>query len=136
MKEISRIGAYGITLFNKNVLLVRQMKGPLKDLLDLPGGGLEEGETPAVALKREFFEEVAGHFDHFTHIETLFHTHYHPTMIYHLEAHIFIVTGFAHHLNAKDNGELPFHWYPIEQLSQLPLTPIAEKSLKIVQSRI
>ncbi len=131
MKEVSRVGAYGIALFDRHILLIKQVKGPLKDLLDLPGGGLEEGETPAAALKREFSEEVAGQFDYFRHVQTLYHTHYHPTMIYHLEAHIFVVTGFAHLLAAKANGELPFQWYPFSQLSSLQLTPVTQKALQL-----
>jgi len=131
MKEVSRVGAYGITCFENQILLVKQIKGPLKDLLDLPGGGLEDGEGPADALKREFSEEVVGHFDHFTHTETLFHTHHHPEMIYHLEAHIFVILGFAHFLKKNAIGELPFNWYPIERLPHLPLTPVTKKALRL-----
>ena len=43
----------------KNVLLVQQYRpGPEKVLLELPGGGIEAGETPAQAAARELLEET------------------------------------------------------------------------------
>jgi len=42
-----------------DVVLVRQYRHPLRDyLLELPAGGLEAGEDPADAAKRELREEV------------------------------------------------------------------------------
>jgi len=42
-----------------NVLLVRQFRHPVnKTLLELPAGGIEEGETPEDAVRRELQEEI------------------------------------------------------------------------------
>ena len=57
--EISRFGAYGILLRDSAILLTRKKSGPYKGLWDLPGGGIEFGETPEEALKRELLEESA-----------------------------------------------------------------------------
>lgn len=53
------IGCYGIVYNNQNqVLLVRKAKGAYKGKLDLPGGGIEYGETVDETITREFQEEV------------------------------------------------------------------------------
>lgn len=52
------IGAYGICIVKDHVLLIRKARGPYTGLLDLPGGGIEFGEEPEAALRREFVEET------------------------------------------------------------------------------
>ena len=47
---LSRFGAYGILLGDSAILLTRKKSGPYKGLWDLPGGGIEFGETPEEAL--------------------------------------------------------------------------------------
>ena len=44
---------------NGDILLVRQFRKPIeKDLLEIPAGGIEPGEDPAAAVKRELQEEI------------------------------------------------------------------------------
>ena len=44
---------------NDNVLLVNQFRKPLeKKLLEIPAGGIEPGETPVIAVRRELQEET------------------------------------------------------------------------------
>ena len=52
------MGAYGICIADDKILLVRKARGPYTGLLDLPGGGIEFGEEPETALRREFLEET------------------------------------------------------------------------------
>jgi len=52
-----RLSAYGIAIKDNKVLLI---KSKFSHLLELPGGGLEDGEDILVGLKREFLEET-GH---------------------------------------------------------------------------
>lgn len=59
MEQISRFGAYGILLKDSKILLTRKKEGPYQGLWDLPGGGIEFGETPEETLKRELLEEVS-----------------------------------------------------------------------------
>ncbi|MEN8699742.1 NUDIX hydrolase [Bacillus infantis] len=51
-------GVYGL-FFEKNRLLVINKKGgPYTNRYDLPGGSLEDSESLAIALRREFLEET------------------------------------------------------------------------------
>ena len=44
---------------NKEVIIAKQFRpGPEKGLLELPGGGVDEGETPEVCAQRELLEET------------------------------------------------------------------------------
>jgi ADP-ribose pyrophosphatase len=57
-KEPKVVTILGLTE-EKMVILVRQFRpGPEKVLLELPGGGLENGELPEEAARREFLEET------------------------------------------------------------------------------
>lgn len=54
IEEMSfRVSVYGATISNDKVLLVPQWDG-----YDIPGGGIELGETTEEALVREVFEET------------------------------------------------------------------------------
>lgn len=57
--KVSRYGAHGILCQDNQILLTLKASGPYKGLWGLPGGGIEFGESPEEALKREFLEEVA-----------------------------------------------------------------------------
>ena len=63
------IGAFGIIKVCSKIVLVRHAYGEQK--LSLPGGGLETGETPDIAVQRESFEET-GLCVSFEHIGTFF----------------------------------------------------------------
>jgi len=54
-----RVGAYGILPLGRDLLLTCQFD-PDPDL-QLPGGGIDPGESPIAALHREVFEETGWH---------------------------------------------------------------------------
>ena len=58
MKKIKHIGSYGLIVNDNKILLIKKHGGPYDGKLDLPGGTIEYGETPKVALFRELEEEV------------------------------------------------------------------------------
>ena len=53
-----RVSVVGLFIDNNEVLLLHQMTPPETDCWDLPGGGLEPGETLFAGLKREIQEET------------------------------------------------------------------------------
>lgn len=72
-QNITRIGVYGVIMSNDNkqMLLIRQYRGPYAGKFDFPGGGIEFGESPEEALRRELIEEVAMECDSLQLIENL-----------------------------------------------------------------
>jgi ADP-ribose pyrophosphatase YjhB (NUDIX family) len=58
MKEVFRLGSYGIIKNDSKILLTLKKSGPYEGLWGLPGGGIEFNETPEEALKRELIEET------------------------------------------------------------------------------
>lgn len=57
-KKHKHLGAYGLVIQGGKILLIKKKTGPYDGKLDLPGGTIEFGETPEVALKRELMEET------------------------------------------------------------------------------
>jgi ADP-ribose pyrophosphatase YjhB (NUDIX family) len=53
-----RVSVVGLFIDNHKVLLLHQITPPEPDCWDLPGGGLESGETLFAGLKREIQEET------------------------------------------------------------------------------
>lgn len=53
---LPRAGAYGILFHDGRIACARVGYGPYT--YDLPGGGIDPGETPDMAVEREFQEEV------------------------------------------------------------------------------
>ncbi|PPF69740.1 DNA mismatch repair protein MutT [Rathayibacter tritici] len=52
-----RVAAYGVIIDGERMLLAHWSQGPWS-AWTLPGGGIEEGESPADAAIREIFEET------------------------------------------------------------------------------
>ncbi|WP_061809431.1 NUDIX hydrolase [Rossellomorea vietnamensis] len=51
-------GVYGIYIEDGKLLVIHKGAGPYINRFDLPGGSLEEGESLAEAMRREFIEET------------------------------------------------------------------------------
>lgn len=58
-RKKTRVGAYAWVENEGKVLLVKQALGPNKGKWGLPGGGIDFGESPLAALKRELMEECS-----------------------------------------------------------------------------
>ncbi len=58
MKQHKHIGVYALAIKDYSVLLIKKARGPYTGKWDLPGGGIEFGESPEETLKREVMEET------------------------------------------------------------------------------
>src|SRR5688572_22621722 len=57
--RLQRVAAYGLVVRGEQVLLVRNSpRGPYPGGWSLPGGGIDHGESPRLALERELVEET------------------------------------------------------------------------------
>ena len=127
LKQISRYGAYGVYIKNSQIYLTQKKSGPYIGLWDLPGGGIEFGESPEETLKREFLEEAAlkiGKFEFF-HLNTSNREYdkdgekvqfHHIGMIYKV-----IDAVSVEGLIPDEEGR----WFVIDTLQQEKLTPFA-----------
>ncbi|MFZ3231981.1 MAG: NUDIX domain-containing protein [Patescibacteria group bacterium] len=68
-----RPGAYAIvSMDDGRIVLVRKTRGPLTGKFDLPGGGIDHGESHVEAVVRELREEL-GLFVHTAKLFDVFH---------------------------------------------------------------
>lgn len=132
--QITRIGVYGVANNGEKILTIRQKRGPYREKFDFPGGGVEFGETPEEALRREFKEEVGMEFDHFrllTNITATFdvpktntnepYTFFHIGLIYE-------VTG----LKKVCEGEFEENWIHPSSVKEEDVSKLLWKFLKII----
>ena len=53
-----KLGVYGISIVDGRVLVIKKARGPYRGQYDLPGGGIEFGESIREGLSRELEEEA------------------------------------------------------------------------------
>ena len=58
MRKHKHIGSYGLIIKDDMIVLIKKKRGPYTGKLDLPGGGIEHGETSFECLIREIKEET------------------------------------------------------------------------------
>ena len=125
-RTVSRTGVYGIALQNRKILLVKQQRGPHAGRFDLPGGGIEAGETIECALQREFREEVAMCFDSMQILENLtaitkgLNNNGDPYFLHQIGL-IYRVEGLTELQN--QTPEMEYFWITPEQLSEIDSSP-------------
>ena len=117
---ISRVGVYGVARRGSEILLVVQEKGPYVGRFDLPGGGIEFGETIEQALHREFLEEVGMDFDSMEPLKNLTALVDIPGGLFHQIGLIYSVTGLR---TVKEQRELKYKWVDLQSLQQEDVSP-------------
>lgn len=129
---IFRAGVYGIIARDDLLLVVRKTRGPHRGRWDLPGGGMEFGETPAETLCREVQEETGivplswSLFDNFTSAGE--YNVYNSMVPFHQVGMLYEVTEYDDSqwnsmINEEDvDGSV---WVPVTE--DIPLTPFAKR---------
>lgn len=132
LRKVTRIGVYGIALKNQSILLIDKKSGCYKGLLDLPGGGIEFGESPEETLRREFIEEVGMKFQKMELISNLAHN---GDFLDVTDPFRFHQLGLLY--NVYDFQEIEgaiceeiFSWYTLPELKLEKLTPFAKAVVK------
>ena len=139
MKIITKkhIGVYGIIIKNNNVALIKKAIGGYKGKLDLPGGGMEHGESAIETLKRELMEEagVLVKRAHLLDVVTYtFKWQMEEDVIENLH-HIgilYVIDEFENELKSEPDNidSLGCSWYQIDKLNQNEITPFAKLALE------
>lgn len=127
-RNISRIGVYGVVRDGHKMLLVLQATGTYANRFDLPGGGIEFGETIEQALHREFLEEVSMDFDSMKPMENLTtkvevpSKEGWPSYTFHQIGLIYSVNGLRG-CETKQKGSLKHDWVDIRTLQKDAVSP-------------
>jgi len=119
-----RASVYGVLIDNQRVLLVPQWDG-----YDIPGGGIEVGETTYSALKREMFEEtgldVAPNLSQILHVTEDFFIHptdgkyYHYLLLYYPCSLIGGTISDAGFQADEQEYARPAEWIPVSDVDKL-----------------
>ena len=131
LRRITRVGVYGVIMEADQILLITKRAGCDRGLFDLPGGGMEFGETHEEALRREFAEEVAMEFSSWRLFDAVTHTREvrdgQEHFLFYQLAHLYIVDGWKNmpHVTAEEE----FGWHPLHSLRKEQLTPLARTIL-------
>lgn len=130
--QISRFGAYGVFVQDSKILLTLKKSGPYKGLWDLPGGGIEFGESPEEALKREFLEEVALEVTRFEffHVATSncdYHKQDQCCHFHHIGMLYRVLEAFTIEDRVPDEEG---RWITINDINQQELTPFASYAVQ------
>ena len=132
MQELSRYGSYGVIHSQDKLLLVFKKSGPYQKLWDLPGGGIEFGETPEIALRREVKEEAALGISQMNLLQVSSHTgkYLRGVELYRFH-HIGVIYTIADFFSLPDmKPEEKIWWAPLEQIELNLLTPFAKAYFK------
>jgi 8-oxo-dGTP diphosphatase len=133
-RQRTYVGVYAPITMERQVLLVHKGGGPYKGSWDLPGGGIQFGEAPEAALRRELLEETG-----FTIEEASLRTVLTYRVEYQAndgETEDFHHIGLIYSVEGLKPGSVPASeeeenaaWFPEMEVACLRLTPFASDVL-------
>ncbi len=117
------------------LLVIKQQTGPHAGKFDLPGGGIELGETIEEALCREFVEEVAMTFEdmhslvNLTAVTEGLNDDGFPYLLHQIGLIYEVTELFSLPNHPK---ELEFFWVNLEELEKERISPFLEQMLLLI----
>ncbi len=120
----SRTGVYGVAMQNQQLLLVKQFQGPHRGKWDLPGGGIEAGETIEEALQRELREEVAMTFASMTFFANFTAV---TKKAFHQIGLVYLIDELSSLI--PQGSEMEYAWIDPNQLSANIISPFVAQTL-------
>lgn len=141
VRQHTHLGVYGLVRLGGKVLLVKKGRGPYNGMYDLPGGGIEFGETPLQTLRREFLEEtglavepvqlLAAVSNRLQYVNSSLEVEdlHHLGILYVVE--LAPTEDVSRSLESPDGQDsLGAVWFDAEQLRSVQLSPFAESALR------
>lgn len=126
-RQMTRVGAYGIVMQDGQLLCNLKKGGPYVGLWDLPGGGIEFGETPEVACRRELMEECGME----TQLKFLYHTSFtFSEFNFHQIGFIYEVLSWK---IVDTNPEEENRWFTLNDLKKEEFTPFANEAIHFLK---
>ncbi len=132
------MGSYAVAVADGRILLCRIAPSyPEEGQWTLPGGGIDWGEHPDVALVREVREETGIDLESFTlagiDSVTLEEAAGRPAM--HAVRFIYRCVASGEPNVVEENGSVDTAmWVPLENLREISTAPIVDRALQIVKS--
>jgi 8-oxo-dGTP diphosphatase len=141
VRQHRHVGVYGLVRQDGKVLLIKKGRGPYNGMYDLPGGGIEFGETPEQTLRREFMEETGlvvepvrllaavSNRVQFVNSSLEVEDLHHLGILYHVEL---APTEDLSNITDGPDGEdsLGAVWLDEEQVRGVQLSPFAERAMR------
>lgn len=133
----THLGIYGLIVIGDAVVLIQKGRGPYRGMWDLPGGGIEFGESPKEALEREIREETALSVLSATPLDALSvrFTHTRPDGnledLHHIGIVYKVTVNSLEPLKTVADGKdsLGSRALPLEEVDSLSLTPFASSAV-------
>lgn len=137
MNRRTRIGVYGVAVEDNKILLITQEEGGYRNKFDLPGGGIEFGESVEEALRREFLEELGATFsamsvlENVTTLNEVPKTAENDLYVFYRIGLIYKIEGLAIPIEYSEK-RLQYGWYDPLHLSEEGTSPLAWQIIKNV----
>lgn len=138
----TRIGAYGLIIRENKIALIKKARGGYKGLLDIPGGGIEHGESPEETLIREIKEEAGADVLNYELLDVKSNRIVWHDEIFNEDLH---QIGILYKVelkdyNLKESGDGldsdGCSFYDIDKLSKNEITPFTLKGLELLGYKI
>lgn len=127
-----RVAIYGV-LTDHGAVLMTETKIPSGTAMNFPGGGLELGESPIKALKREFLEETGCNVEIggllYASQEFQQNPDYPSEQLMHLYYRVIKVDNSTF-LNGNEDDVVATAWITPQQIPQLRIMPVDEEFIK------